>query len=162
MANRRNRSTTEPAATPLPAKKAKVSRSVVGHFLSRLKRIWVWLQAGCLPPRDPVLRSLRLVKRYGGSSIVPERQWLLLEQQARTMAKSGQSEQAIMVLHCLMLLKPGSADVRTQLEKLTASHHKLLLNFQGISDSTRAYRKQQLNFYMQQWSVRALEAVSQL
>ena len=109
-----------------------------------------------------MLRSLHLVKRFGGSSIVPERQWRLLEQQARSMAKSGQSEQAIMVLHCLLLLKPGAAAVRAQVEKLTACHHKVLLNFKGISGSTRAYRKQQLDFYLQQWSVKVLEAVAQV
>jgi hypothetical protein len=129
---------------------------------SLLKRLRSWLLAAWRRPRDPVLRSLRLVKRYGGSGTVPEQQWRQLEQQARSLAKRDQRQQALTVLHCLWLLKPGSTGVQSQVEELTARQHKLSLNSKENSGSTRAYRKQQLDFYVQQRAVQVLEAVSQL
>lgn len=126
-----------------------------------LKRLWGRL-LGRWRPRDPVLRSLRLVRRYGGGGAVPEQQCRQLEQQARILAKKGQRQQALMVFHCLLLLKPGDAGLLTRVEQLTASQHKLGLRSKGISGTTRAYRKQQLDFYVQQGSVKVLEAVARL
>lgn len=127
----------------------------------RLQRLVGWL---LLPwrPRDPVLRSLRLLKRYGGEGTVPAQPWRQLEQQARSLAKKGQQQQALTVLHCLLLLKPEAAGVLREVERLTAQQHKLSLHSKGISGTTRAYRKQQLDLYVQQGSVQVLEAVARL
>lgn len=152
-------------STPAPppvAPKRSPRNGVLARCRSWLKRMRGWLLAVWRGPRDPVLRSLRLVKRYGGGGRVPERQWRELEQQARSLAKRGQRQQALTVLHCLLLLKPGNGAVQALVEELTARQHKLSLNSKGISGTTRAYRRQQLDCYVQQRAVQVLEAVAQM
>lgn len=152
---RKSTSRSKPGQAPKP-------QGGVARFWRQLKRLVGWLLSPWRP-RDPVLRSLQLVKHHGGGGRpVPERQWQQLEQQARTLAKRGEQKQAITVLHCLLLLKPGAESVTAQLERLTAAEHKLSLHSKGISGTTRAYRKQLLDLYVQQGSVQVLEAVARL
>jgi hypothetical protein len=140
---------------------AQKPQGVLLRFWQLLRRLLGWLISPWRPT-DPVLLSLQLLKRHGGGGRVPEQQWRQLEQQARTLAKRGERQQAITVLHCLLLLKPGAESVTAQLDRLTAAEHKLSLHSKGISGTTRAYRRQLLDLYVQQGSVQVLEAVARL
>ena len=143
-------------------KKAARKKSFLARCRILVVQLWAWL-LGRGPRRvDPVLRSLRFVQRYGAGGVVPEKDWLQLEQQARSLAKNGQNQQALTILHCLLLLRPGSTAVLEQVEQLTARHHKLSLNSKGISGTTRVYRKQELDLYVQQQASQVLEIVSSL
>ncbi len=126
-----------------------------------VKRTPGWL-LGIWRPRDPVVRSLRLLKRYGGGRPLPEHQFKQLEQQARALIKKGQPQRALTVLHCLLLLKPDAATIISQVDTLTAAQHKLSLHSKGISGTTRAYRKQLLDLYVQEGSVQVLETAARL
>ena len=130
--------------------KSKSSAAKPG-WLARLRR-----------PQDPVLLSLRLLRRHGGGRPLPERQFKQLEQQARALVKQGESQRALTVLHCLLMLKPGAETISSQVETLTAAQHKLSLRSKGISGTTRAYRKQQLDLYVQEGSVQVLEAAARI
>lgn len=153
--------TSEPASNSRKPTRGGSFLWVIRLFWRHLKRLGGWL---CSPwqPRDPVLCSLRLLKRHGGNGSVPERQWRQLEQQARTLAKKGQDQKALTILHCLLLLKPQAAAILKEVERLTARQQKLSLNSKGISGTTRDYRKQQLDLYVQKGSVKVLESAARL